>query len=140
MSSPLTFRISDMSLTPADIVTACNEVNSPLCERSACIIESTHLHVYYQKILHQNNWSMDYVHSSFMGHSSVFDPSTCVSSNLVSSWSSSRGSKQCCGEYETYKQIYFTGSKGCCANSNVYNHVNKKCCASGTVKNMADQC
>ena len=137
MSSPLTFRISDMSLTPADIVTACNEVNSPLCERSACIIESTFIHVYLQKIVYSTpaNYSTDYLHSN-----GRFDPSTCVSSNLFPSWSGSRGSQQCCGEYETYKQIYFTGSKGCCANSNVYNHVNKKCCASGTVKNMADQC
>ena len=36
----------DTTLTPADIVTACNEVNSPLCERSACIIESTFLHAF----------------------------------------------------------------------------------------------
>jgi len=126
---------TDATLTPADIVTACNEVNRPLCERSACIIESTFLQAFYQKISSLNNFSFDYVHSY-----GTFDPSTCVSSNSFSSWSGSRGSKQCCGEYETYKQIYFTGSKGCCSNSNVYNHVTKKCCASGTVKNMADQC
>ena len=125
----------DETLTPADIVNACNEVNIPLCERSACIIESTFLHVYYQKIIATGYFLTDYVHSV-----GVFDTSICVSSNVFSSWSGSRGSKQCCGEYETYKQIYFTGSKSCCANSNVYNHVNKKCCASGTVKNKADQC
>lgn len=127
---------SDATLTPADIVTACNDVNRPLCERSACIIESTFL----QKYLHiqaNNLYSTDNIWGNVAYN---FDPTTCVTSNSFSSWSGSRGSKECCGEYETYKQIYFTGTKGCCANANVYNHVNKKCCASGTVKNMADQC
>jgi hypothetical protein len=125
---------TDTSLTPADIVTACNSVNAPLCERSACIIESKFLHKFYQDIINPSNFENDHIHAN------GFDPTTCVSTNSFSSWSASRGSKQCCGEYETYKQIYFTGSKGCCNNANVYDHVNKKCCASGTVKKMADQC
>ena len=131
----------DEVLTPADIVAACTEVNGPLCERSACIIESTFLRVVTYEFLNQGlDPNDDFAHYGD-GAVGFFEPSTsCVSSNLFSSGSGSRGSKQCCGEYETYKQIYFTGSKGCCANSNVYNHVNKKCCASGTVKNMADQC
>merc|ERR1712050_390817 len=35
------------TVTPDEIVSECNSVNSPLCERSACIIESTFLNRYY---------------------------------------------------------------------------------------------
>jgi len=127
------------TVTPEDIVTECNKVNNPLCERSACIIESTFLNKYYAletrrlagdgSILRSQNY-----------HENGFNNAQCNMGNSFTSWSSNRGDKRCCGQYETYKQIYFTGTKGCCNNQNVYNHQTKKCCMNGNVRDMTASC
>jgi len=124
-------------LTAAEIESECITANggnfAPLCDRSACIIESTFLHKFFQ--LYNNGEINDAVYGS-----AAFDKSTCSMGNSFSSWSGSRGTKRCCGTYSSYKQIYYDGTKGCCNNENVYSITAKKCCASGAVKEMAASC
>jgi hypothetical protein len=124
-------------LTASEIETECITANggtfAPLCDRNACIIESTFLHKFFQLL------AANEIDTNTYG-SANFDQSTCTMGNNFSSWSSSRGTKRCCGEYSSYKQIYFDGSKGCCNNQNVYSLTAKKCCANGNVRDMAASC
>lgn len=124
-------------LTAAEIESECVTANggnfAPLCDRSACIIESTFLHKFFQ--LH----TAGSINTAAFG-SAAFDQATCSMGNSFSSWAGSRGTKRCCGTYSGYKQIYYDGTKGCCNNQNVYSISAKKCCANGVVKEMAVSC
>lgn len=123
-------------LTSDEIETECINANggthAPLCDRNACIIESTFLHKFFQL------YTANDIDTAAYGAS--FDQSTCSMGNNFSSWSASRGTKRCCGSYSSYKQIYYDGSKGCCNNANVYNLTTKKCCNNGNVRDMTASC
>lgn len=130
---------NDATLTSDDIVSECNQANNPLCERSACIIESTFLHKYYALATRFYGGDQSvFVRDSY--HLLGFNTGQCNPGNSFTSWSSNRGTKRCCGQYETYKQIYFDGTKGCCNSENVYNLQTKKCCMNGNVRDMAASC
>lgn len=121
-------------LTTADTIEQrCNEANAPLCERSACIIESTFLQKWWQ--LYDSND----INVAQYGQGNFDATSQCNMGNNFQSWTSNRGSKRCCGEYSSYKKIYFTGTKGCCS-GNIYNHQTRKCCPGGSIRDMNDAC
>jgi len=127
------------TVTPAEIVSECNSVNNPLCERSACIIESTFLNKYYALMLRWRDGDTTVLQHS-NAHIVGFNTAVCNPGNTFTAWNGNRGTKRCCGNYETYKQIYFDGSKGCCNSQNVYNLQTKKCCMNGNVRDMAASC
>merc|ERR1712061_695360 len=88
---------NDASLTPDDIVSECNSANNPLCERSACIIESTFLHKYYALA---SRWAAGeislFANSNY--HVMGFNVNGyCSMGNTFSAWSGNRGDKRCCG-------------------------------------------
>jgi len=124
-------------ITAAEIEAECVTANggdrfAPICDKNACIIESTFLHKFFQL------YNAGSINTAAYG--SNFDQSTCSMGNNFSSWSASRGTKRCCGDYSSYKQIYYDGTKGCCNNQNVYNLQTKKCCNNGNVRDMAASC
>jgi len=127
---------NSLAQTPDDIVTQCETVNQDLCEKNACIIESIFLRTLY------NLPSFDQVtftpKATENYHSNQFDPTIeCKIDNGFSDWSSARGEKKCCGQYQTYKQVYYTGNKDCCNDQSVFNTNTKKCCA-GVIRNIDD--
>ena len=123
-------------LTASEIETECTDSNGgnsgPLCERSACIIESKFLHKFFQLFMAGK------INTAVYASSSSFDQSICYNGNSVSG--GARGDKQCCGSYSTYKQIYYDGTKGCCDNAHVFSTTAKICCSDGTVKEIAAGC
>lgn len=124
-------------LTAAEIETECVAANggtfAPLCDRNACIIESTFLNKFFQL------FTAGSINTNAYG-SANFDQTTCAMGNGFVSWSASRGTKKCCGDYSSYKQIFYDGTKGCCNNQNVYNLQTKKCCNNGNVRDMTASC
>ena len=118
-------------VSEADVVNECGNFNSgDDCAKNACIVESSFFRIYFQSGIQLNR---------FFEHD-VFDASSqCNLGNGFSSWSVSRGEKQCCGSYPN-RSINYDGGKGCCAGEVVYSLSLKQCCGDGVVKGVVENC